>query len=572
MSCIQKIKHDSPTCTSEKGLQVFYDDQTDKYTGYCFSCAAKGLPAYVKDPYNGQITTEKPKGKTKEEKEAEVAEVRALPSPKFDYRSIPASYFERARVKLALSEYDGKTPWTLNFPMTLKGKLLGYKTVLLKDLLDFDIDDKGVWSTGDTKGADLINWEIAKSRKSKRLYITEGQWDMLALEYMLEKDYKAEYAVVSIPNGVKSAATTIGRQRKEIEALFEEVVLVFDGDEAGENAVKEVQKVMPSILEVPHLLGVKDANEALQKGKWKEFVDYAKWKARKPLRQGVVSISQVMEAALKEPSEGLSLPWASLSKLHYGQSWGDCTCVAGAVGSGKTLIAHEGAAWNMTTHKEPTFVALLEEANIKTCWNVAAKIDSIPYNKPEVFEANKERYYETVKSLEDKLYLWSSGGNTQYRFDLSEILSAVRFNYMEYGCRVAYIDNMTRVVDQMPTAEANEFINKYSSEIANLAAELGMHIYLFSHLNPPKGKDAVSHEAGGEIYPVQLTGSRGVMRSFPNIWGFERNQYAEGDRQHLSYLVSLKNRDHGQKAKIKTAYTPSAGRLKEFNWEGDSLY
>lgn len=569
MSCIEKIKHNSPTCTSEKGLQVFYDDQTGNYTGYCFSCAGKGLPAYVKDPYNGQETKDKPKGKTKEEKEAEVAEVRALPAPKFEYRGIPASYFERARVRLALSEYDGKTPWTFNFPMTLKGKLLGYKTVLLKDLLDFEVDGKGVWSTGDTKGSDLINWEIAKSRKSKRLYITEGQWDMLALEYMLEKDYKAEYAVVSIPNGVKSAATTIGRQRKEIEALFEEVVLVFDSDDAGENAVKEVQKVMPSVMEVPHLLGVKDANEALQKGKVKEFVDYVKWKARKPLRKGVLSVSDVLAKGEKEPEEGLSYPWPNISRIMHGQRFGEATCIGAGVGLGKTDIVHEIVAWNMIEHNEPCFVSLLEELNHKTLWNVATKIDSIPYKNPDVYRENKERYLETVSSLENKLLLWSSEGNSADRFNLDEILAAIRFNNAEYGCRFAFIDNMTRIVDCLPATEANEFINKYSSEIANLASELSMNIVLCSHLNTPKmGPD---HENGGEVKVSQLTGSRGIMRSFPSIMGFERNKNATAPRNNYSYISILKNRDYANEQKVKTAYVAEKGRLQEFSWEGDNL-
>lgn len=55
MSCAERIKHDVEHYTSDKGLQVFYDDGKNKFTGYCFSCAAKGLEAYVEDPYNGKL-------------------------------------------------------------------------------------------------------------------------------------------------------------------------------------------------------------------------------------------------------------------------------------------------------------------------------------------------------------------------------------------------------------------------------------------------------------------------------------------------------------------------------------
>lgn len=566
MACIEKIKHQVDHCTSDKGLQVFYDDARGKYTGYCFSCAARGEEAYVEHPYTSDTKIEPPKKKTEAEIQEEIEEIRSLKNPDFTHRGIPESYFKRSGVKLAYSEYDGKTPNSFNFPFSLKGKLIGYKTVLL--------DKKVMWSVGNIKGADLYNWEVAKKKGTKRLYITEGEWDCHALEYMLEKASggKYKYAVTSVPHGAGSAANVIGRMRKEIEALFDEVVLVFDFDEAGATAVKEVQKVMPEILEAPHVSGIKDANQALLDGHHQTFVDFVLWKSRKPPIEGVITVSVAMERGMKEPEVGLSFPWESLTTDLYGQKFGEATCIAGAVGSGKTLLAHEIMAWNMTQHGLPCFAALLEEQNLKTLWNVAAKIDSLAYNRPEVYEANKERYFETIKSLEDKLFLWNSQGSSDYRFDLKEIIAAIRFNALEYGCKSFFIDNMTRLTDHMPSTETNEFINKYSSEIANLAEELNVNIVLYSHLNPPKGKDSRSHEEGAEIYPSQLTGSRGIMRSFPTILGFERNQYAEGDLANNSYIGILKNRDYGTKKKIKTQYNPVTGRLLEFPWEGESLY
>ena len=567
MGCLFKIKHEVSHCTTENGLQIFYDDARGKYTGYCFSCASKGLEAYVQNPYGAtDKPPEPPAKKTKEDIQAEIDEVRALNNPDFPHRGIDPKYFKQSGVRMAFSEFDGKTPNSFNFPHTLKGKLVGYMTIVL--------NKKIIWSVGDIKGSDLFNWEVAKKKGVKRLYVTEGHWDCLALEMMLESQSggKYKYAVVSIPNGVQSAAVTLGRMRKEIEELFDETVLVFDNDEAGDKAVREVQKVLPNILEAPHLGGVKDANEALQKGKQKEFVDFVMWKARKPPIEGVITVSQTLERGIKPPEIGLSYPWESLTKILYGQRFGEAICVAGAVSSGKTLIAHEIAAWNMVQHGIPCFTALLEEMNHKTLWNIAAKIDSIPYNRPEVYEANKEQFHETISKLEALLFMWNSQGNSNSRFNMDEILSAIRFNVAEYGIKSAFIDNMTRLTDHLSTGEANEFINKYSSEVANLAEELGINIFLYSHLNPPKGNNVRSHEEGAEIFPSQLTGSRGVMRSFPTILGFERNQFAEGDLANNSFLGVLKSRDYGGKVKIKTQYSPRTGRLLEYDWEGDALY
>lgn len=566
MACIEKIKHSVSHCTAERGLQVFYDDGKSKYTGYCFSCASRGLEAYVENPYTkGELKTP-PKKKSDQEIKEEIEEIKSLRYPDFTHRSILPDYFKRSGVRMAYSEFDGKTPNSFNFPYTLKGKLLGYKTILL--------DKKIMWSVGDIKGADLFNWEVAKKKGTKRLYVTEGEWDCIALEQMLEKvsGGKYKYAVVSVPHGAGSAAITLGRMRKEIESLFDEVVLVFDADEAGENAVKEVQKVLPKILEAPHISGIKDANQALESGNYSNFVDFVLWKSRKPLIEGVVSVSQTLEKGIKPPEIGLSYPWKELTETLYGQRFGEAICVAGAVSSGKTLIAHEIAAWNMIQHGLPCFTALLEEQNYKTLWNIAAKIDSIPYNRPEIYELHKEQFHDTISKLEALLFLWNSQGNSTSRFDVDEIISGIRFNALEYGIKSAFVDNMTRLTDHLNTSEANEFINKYSSEMANLAEELNINIFLYSHLNPPKGNNVRSHEEGAEIFPSQLTGSRGVMRSFPTILGFERNQFAEGELADNSFISVLKNRDYGGKKKIKTQYSPKTGRLLEKNWEGDSLY
>lgn len=139
MACVEKIKHAVEHCNSDKGLQVFYDDGKNKFTGYCFSCASRGLEAYVEDPYEGKAP-KPPKRKTEDEINEEIQEIRNLKAPRDQHRSIAPEYFARAGIKLAYSEYDGKTPFTFNFPYTVDGMLVGYKAIML--------DKKAMWSIG----------------------------------------------------------------------------------------------------------------------------------------------------------------------------------------------------------------------------------------------------------------------------------------------------------------------------------------------------------------------------------------------------------------------------------------
>ena len=570
MACVERIKHDTADCASSKenSLQVFYDDATNKFTGYCFSCAGAGLPAYVKDPYNGDPKSP-PASKTKEEVFAEIQEVRALPVPTFEHRGIPAKYFKASGVRLALSEYDGKTPFSFNFPYSLGGKLLGFKTIML--------DKKAMWSTGSTKGADLYNWEVAKKKGTQRLYVTEGEWDMHALEYMLEEQAKAKnskfnsFAVVSLPHGVGSAVSTLGRMRKEIDLIFKQTVLVFDNDEAGNNAVDDVRKILPDVLVAPYPSNSVDPNEALLKGEKAVFADFVLWKSRKPSMDGIVHASTVLQRTIEPPKMGLSYPWEGLTEMLYGQRFGEANAWGAGVGLGKTLKAHEIGAHNIKEHEEKVFMVLLEEQNHETLWNVCGKIDSLPYHKPETAKDNWEQYLETARGLDGKLFMWESESNADNRFDIEEIVKAIRFNSLEYGVRFHTIDNMTRLVDHLTSGEANEFLNKWSSEIANLATELDVHIDVYSHLNPPKGKDNKDHESGGEVRASQFTGSRGIMRSFPVLGGFERNKHADGAKKSNSFISVIKNRKYGGEGKIKTQYQTATGRLLEYDWDGDEL-
>lgn len=569
MACIERIKHNTEECTKEKGLQVFYSEETKKYSGFCFSCNAKGLPAYVADPYNGEKKPE-PKVKSKEEIFEDVQEVRALSSPNFEHRGIPASYYKRYGVKIALSEEDGKSNFSLNFPYIVNGKLGGYKVRPLAF--------KAFWSVGNIVGADLFNWYYAKKKGVRRLFITESEIDCISLEYMLEQQARKSgskyntFAVTSLPFGAGSAVTTLGRMRKDIESSFEQVVLVFDQDVAGQKAVDDVVKIWPDVLVCPYPTSAKDANEALQAGDGAIFANYALWKSRKPTIEGVVNVSTVLKRSTEPPKMGLSYPWEGLTDLTYGQRFGECTAWGAGVGLGKSAQAHEIAAHNIKEHKENVFGVFLEEEVHESLWNISGKMDSLPYHRPECAKENWEQYLETARGLDGRLFLWESSVNVCNRFDIDEILKAIRFNTLEYGVRFHVIDNMTRLVDHLSSSDANEFINKYSSEIANMATELSIHIDVYSHLNQPRGKGEVDHESGGEVKASQFTGSRGIMRSFPVLGGFERNKHAEGDLKNNSYMSIIKNRKYGGEGKIKTQYNPKTGRLLEYDWDGDSLY
>ena len=567
MACVEKLE--CPDCGGSDCLQSFYNEGPDNYSSFCFgSCwAPKGNP--YKKGEAPAVAIKSPEQIQAEIKDVQKATIFKGQGPNKNHRGIPGTFFNSWGVRLLVSEYDGITPYACAFPYSDEGKLAGWKCIPLKK--------KDFWSLGATKGSDPFGFERAMKIGGKRLYITEGEYDAIALDYCLveanknSKYSKKMYPVISLSQGGGSIAHNLKKIRKRIKNRFSEIVLVLDNDEVGMKAEKTAQALMPKILRADKPSGCKDANDAVRKGKDAilSMARMAMWEAHKPPIEGVVRVSSVLTKALEKPTYGLSYPSEELTEMTYGQRFGEAVCLGAGVGVGKTVTAHWFGAHNMTFHNEPCFMALLEEQNAFTVKNIASKIDSIPYANPNtVYEP--DQLIATAESLQDKLFMWESEGDQSLRFDMDEILSAIRFNAEEYGCRFAYLDNFTRLVDHLPPSEANEFINKYSSEIENLSAQLDIHIMTYSHLNP--SRSGHSHEEGAPVYASQLTGSRGIMRSFPMLMSFRRNKHADeskGMSRNNSILAVMKNRKYGNEGDIRTQYSPKTGQLIEYAWEGE---
>ena len=180
----------------------------------------------------------------------------------------------------------------------------------------------------------------------------------------------------------------------------------MDGDEAGQEAEKVAHKLLPNMMKrVQMPTGCKDANDALKNGKYMELATNMLWNAHKPPIKGVIQVNDILGRISEKPTMGLSYPWDAITELTYGQRFGECSAIGGGTGCGKTVIAHELAAHNFREHGESTFMILLEESNPDTIRNVAGKIDSIPYHKPDA-EYDFDQFMATVSTLQNKILLW----------------------------------------------------------------------------------------------------------------------------------------------------------------------
>ena len=257
-TCIEKLP--CPDCGSSDSIQTYINvDEAlgiEWITSFCHSeCwSNKG------DPYNGAIPTVHIK--SPEEIREEIEDVRECKifAPKRSYRGIPKEFYRSWGVRTLLSTYDGKRPYAIGFPYSDYGDLRGWKCR--------PFHKKDYYGLGRTANADLFGWARAQKLPGNVLWITEGEFDAIALDYaMTLVGSRSMYPVTSLGHGGGSLSKNFEYMSDRI-ARYDYIVLVVDDDEVGLKAEQTALEMWPNLVHIVRKpKGCKDANDAVENGK-----------------------------------------------------------------------------------------------------------------------------------------------------------------------------------------------------------------------------------------------------------------------------------------------------------------
>lgn len=499
--CVEKMSH---SCGTREGLQVF-EKEDGSYDGYCYSCKT-----YVPDPYENKPKGYKPPEiaqKTPEEIAQELKEAMSCQTLALPDRRLREDSLKRFGIRVGVKGEDGVTPSVIYFPYGSGGNLSGCKVRLL--------EPRRQWSIGEMKGVDLFGWGQAVKSGNKTLYITEGEFDAVAL-YQIINDHNAntQYAkntpaVVSLIHGAGSAAKDIARLYPKISKVFKEIVLVFDMDGPGRKAVEDVMATVHKVkdgdasiktAELPE----KDANDCLVKGKSKACFNAVVFNAQKPKNTRLVYGSSLREAARKEAEWGYSWPWKGLTEKTRGIRLGETIYVGAGVKMGKSEVVNALAEHLIVEHDWKVFMAKPEEANRKTYQMLVGKAAGKIFHDPNIpfdFEAY-DKYEPMIGDKAIMVNLYQHLGWETLKGDIYEAAAE--------GCKAIIIDPITNLTNQLGSAEANEALVKIASELSAMAMDLNIVIFIFCHLKAPQNGEP--HERGGKVFSTQFAGSRAMMR------------------------------------------------------------
>jgi len=530
-TCVEKIEH---SCGSRSGLQVFVQDD-GSYNGHCFACGV-----YVDDPYGDKPVGYKPPApikKSVEQIQLEIQEVQECGVQDLPDRKLRKETLQYFGYKIGVSQTDGVTPAILHRPYTLDGRLRSYKNKV--------IETKQTWSVGDQREVDLFGWEQAKATGAKRLLITEGEEDAAALWQILKDKNRgtkwADYdpAVVSLPHGSASAVRDLSRLLPKIQKIFKEVVLVFDMDKAGQDAATSVvQKVCGDwyVASLPE----KDANACLVAGKSKACAKEVLFDAA-PNKNSKIVWGESLHEKAKEPAKfGVSWPWKKITDMTRGIRKGETIYLGAAQKMGKSEVVNAVGAHLMKEHGWAILMAKPEEANAKTYKMVAGKMVNRIFHDPKV-AFDEQAYDEAGKMMSGKLAMLNLYQHMGWETLKGDIKAAVA-----EGVEAVFIDPITNMTNGMSPSDANTKLQEIAQELAAMALDLNIVVFIFCHLRNPDG--GLPHDRGGKVLTGQFAGSRAMGRSCNYMFGLEGNKDPDIDpeQRNMRKLVLLDDREFGE--------------------------
>jgi twinkle protein len=406
------------------------------------------------------------------------------------------------------------------------GELIAAKSRVVKT--------KDFLSSGTMANAGLFGQKQCRGR-GKYVTITEGELDAMAVYEM----FGQKYDVVSLRSGASSASKEIKSQLEWLEG-YDNVVICFDQDKAGELAVEQIKDLFsPNKLKICNL-PLKDASEMLMANRVQEFTQ-SWWDAKVYRPDGIIAGADTWEALVnKRQVQSIPYPWDGLNEITRGHRPYELVTITSGSGMGKSQFIRE-LEYDLLQRTDANIgVLALEEDVATTSLGIMSVAASRRLHLEEDTPVDDLRPHWEATMGSGRYYLFDHWGSTS----ADELLSRVRHMAKACDCRYIILDHLSIVVSSQENGDERKAIDEIMTKLRTLVAETGITLFLVSHLRRSSG---TAHEDGGRISLQDLRGSQSIAQLSDIVIGMERNQQHEDeDTRNTTTVRILKNRYSGE--------------------------
>ena len=350
---------------------------------------------------------------------------------------------------------------------------------------------------------------------SKTITITEGELDAVSLWQVNHTP------VVSVSSAASSLRDcTVAR---DWLLSFERIILAFDSDPAGREAVRRVAQLFEfgRVYDLK-LNKHKDANAYVEAGEENELKT-AWYNCKKYVPDNfITSLSDFSALLSEEPHFGVPYPFPTLTEMTYGIRPGEIVLITAQEGVGKTSLLHT-IEHKLLKETTANVGCIYPEETPRRHLEAILGIElGTPIHLPGHNITGIERSLALEKLLEKDgrllLYHYSGGG------DPDLFLDAIRFMVAGALCKFVCFDLVGMVIGDSGTDD-RKAIDYFMTRLGMMAVELDFAAIITSHVNDQgqtRGSRYVGKAASTRI-DLERNLSAGATRTILTI---NKNRYA----------------------------------------------
>ena len=382
-------------------------------------------------------------------------------------RSIDADVCELFGIQLQTGGKGEAVRYAYKYPQTVKYRLVS--------------DKSKTWTKDRGMGMNHLFGPEFNSGSSKRIYLTEGEFDAASLYQILGKTFP----VKSLPSA--SIGEKFIKHNHIYLSSFKEIIYAGELDDAGRRAADKLYSAFPDKFWYVPMSKHKDANDFLQSGD----ADDLMWAARKPQRYSpenfFCSDQDVEDAILNEnPYEYVPTGHTGLDDKIRGMVKGGITFIKAPRGTGKTEVIRYFETGLLRDEESRVALLHMEEMKSTTYRSMATYQLGINVRTKDDAKENNVSEQDVITAAKEM-----TKGERTIIFEMMshddplKLLDYIRLAATVYGAGFIFIDHVQRLayLSSSGVDGATSVLTTLGSRAAQLAKELNIGVIFISQVN-----------------------------------------------------------------------------------------